>query len=199
MREVEWLSTAGIVKYQVEEHNLAPHFTHPHFRQESAMYREAFQGLLGMPEVVRIKIWDREATVLWSDDERLIGRRFPENPEVRQALAGQVSVALKTLRKAEQEYERERFARLAEIYVPIAAKPSGAIIGIVEVYKHPARLFADIRRMQIIVWGIALAGGVLLYVVLLPIVRRAHRKQLELEASLQEHAWSLDAAVQERS
>ena len=199
MSESEWANTAGIVTYQVAERNLAPYFVDPQIRQEPARYREAFQGLLGMPEVVRIKIWDREVTVLWSDDERLIGKRFPENPEVKQALAGQVAVTLKSLGKAEQAYEREQFTRLAEIYVPVRAKPSGEILGVIEVYKLPARLIANIRRMQIVVWGIALSGGICLYVMLLPIVRRAYRKQLELEARLREHAQHLEGLVEQRT
>ena len=199
MRDVEWLSTAEIVKYEVDENDLARYLTDPQLRLEPPRYREAFKRLLDLPEVVRIKIWDREATVLWSDDERLIGKRFPENAEVKQALAGQVSVALKTLQKKEQEYERERFTVLAEVYVPIASKTSGEIMGIVEVYKLPARLFAGIRRMQSIVWGIAILGGILLYVVLLPIVRRSYREQLKLEGSLREHARHLEEANRAKS
>ncbi|MEK6716716.1 MAG: hypothetical protein AABZ16_04415, partial [candidate division NC10 bacterium] len=172
MREAEWITTAEVVRFQVEEHQLASYLTDPARRQAPAGDRNAFQPLLSLREVVRIKLWDRDATILWSDDDRLIGRRFPENPEVRQALAGRASVAFKTLRKAEHEYQWEQFTKLAEIYVPIRSKTSGEILGVIEVYKLPARLFASIRRMRLVIWGIAVSGGVLLYVVLLPIVRR---------------------------
>jgi PAS domain S-box-containing protein len=195
VRRVEWLSTAEIAKYQVEEHNLFPYFTDLQLRREPARYREAFQSLLNLPEVVRIKIWDREATVIWSDDERLIGRRFPENREVRQALAGQVSTLLKTLHKTEHEYERDRFTQLAEVYVPIRSKPTGEVIGILEVYKLPARLFADIERMQVIVWAIVMSGGILLYLGLLPIVRRSYREQIASEEALREMNVALTNAM----
>ncbi len=117
---------------------------------------------------VTCKVWDRKATVLWSDDDRLIGRSFPDNAEVKQALAGRVAVELKSLRELEHKYGQERFARLAEIYVPVRANPSGEILGVIEVYKMPARQLVDIRRMRILVWGIVLAGWVLLNCGLLP-------------------------------
>jgi two-component system, NarL family, sensor kinase len=115
MREVEWLNTADVVKSQVVEHNLSPYFTDPQLRREPAAYREAFRGLLAMPEVVRIKIWDRDATVLWSDDERLIGKRFPENPELKEALAGEVAVELKSGGDLTQKYHWTQSAALAKI------------------------------------------------------------------------------------
>ncbi len=197
MLQSEWASTAEIVNYQVGEHALAPSLMDPKFRHEPAKYREAFKSLLGVPEVIRIKIWDRDATVLWSDDDRLIGKRFPENPEVQEALAGRLAAELKTLPKDEEEYRREQFTWLAEIYVPVRVQPSGEIIGAIEVYKQPSRLVAAIHGMRVTVWGIALFGGGVLYVVLLPIVRHAYRRQLELEARLQDRAENLEALVQE--
>jgi hypothetical protein len=199
LRETEWTDTAAIVTYELEKHNLISYWTDPQLHPEPARYGEAFEFLLGLPEVVRIKLWDREATVLWSDDDRLIGKRFPENQEVQQALAGRVAVGLKALPKTSPEYERDEFTRLAEIFVPVRAKPSGDIVGTIEVYKLPVRLFAGIRRIWGVIWGVAISGGILLYVVLLPIVRRSYHKRLELEARLQEYTHGLEAAVQERT
>jgi signal transduction histidine kinase len=189
----EWVNTAELATYELQEHDLAAHWNDPEFRRNPARYRDAFKGLLSLPEVVRITVWDRDATVLWADDSRLIGSRFPDNADVMRALGGQLAVTLKTLRKPEQAHERERFPRLAEIYVPVRARPSGEILGAIEVYKLPERLFAAIRRTQMVVWSIVLAGGGLLYVALLPVVRRVHRTQLDLEARLRDHASGLEA------
>ena len=182
MREMEWLSTADIVKYEVEGHNLIPDLIRMKGRRTPAGYRQALQSLEHLPEVVRIKVWDQKATILWSNDAQLIGRRFPNNLEVKQALGGRAAVELKGLHELEQKYGREEFARLAEIYVPVRAKPSGEILGVIEVYKAPARLLADIRRMRILVWGIVLAGGVLLNCGLLPWTRelKAAHQRLEI-------------------
>ena len=71
-----------------------------------------FRSLLAdLPEVTRIKVWDRNATVIWSDEPRLIGRRFPDNRDLQRALAGSVSVQIKNLKGREHAYERDRFER----------------------------------------------------------------------------------------
>jgi diguanylate cyclase (GGDEF)-like protein len=98
-----------------------------------------------------------------------------------EALAGKVAVELKSLLELEQKYGSERFTRLAEIYVPVRTKSSGEIIGVIEVYKLPARLVADIRRMRVLIWGIVLAGGLLLNLGLLPWTRELKAANQRLE------------------
>jgi len=51
LREMEWLGTAGIVRYELEEHNLISAFTRAKVRQEPAVYREGLQSLQHLPEV----------------------------------------------------------------------------------------------------------------------------------------------------
>ena len=199
LRESELTSVAEAVQFVLEGQNLASYMTDPQLREMSSRYHETFWHLLRLPEVVRMKVWDRQATVLWSDDDQLTGQRFPENPEVKQALAGRMVLTLKTQREAAGEREQTPITRLAEIFVPVRSKTSGEIVGAVEVDRRPERLLSDIRRMQGVVWSTAISGGVLLYVLLLPIVRRTYRTQLELEGKLREHAQGLEALVQERT
>jgi signal transduction histidine kinase/ActR/RegA family two-component response regulator len=151
-----------------------------------------------LPEIVRIKVWDRDATVLWSDDRKLIGQRFPDDEELQAGLAGKVSVEIKKLSKSEQADDRGRFSVLAEIYVPIFAKEGGGVIGAVEVYKAPVRLFAAIRRGRIVIWTISLVGGLALYLVLLPLVRQVYGRRVYEEA-LRTHAEGLERQVAERT
>jgi len=91
----------------------------------------------GLPEVVRIKVWSRNATVIWSDEPRLIGQRFPDDNELKEALAGEVTVEIKPLEGSEHAYERPSFTTLAEVYVPIISKTTGDVVGVVEIYKNP--------------------------------------------------------------
>ncbi len=182
MREEEWLSTAELVRYEAEAHNLIPNLTEPRVRRDGSGYPDALQGLALLPGLVRIKVWDRKATILWSDDDRLIGRHFPENLELQEALAGKVAVELRSLRELARKYGEERFPQLAEIYVPVRTKPWGETIGAIEVYKVPIRLVAGIRRMRALVWGIVLAGGLLLNLGLLPWTRELKASQQRLEA-----------------
>src|SRR5439155_263651 len=45
-----------------------------------------------MPEIVRVKIYDAGKRVVWSDEPRLLGEVFADNPELNAALAGLTTV-----------------------------------------------------------------------------------------------------------
>lgn len=182
----EWQVTAEIVRYQVRTLALERLFTDSELRHQPERVRAALAPLLSLPDVVRVKVWDTERAVVWSDDPRLIGKAFPENRELGRALGGTVSVEVKeTTVKPEHMYERERFATLAEIYVPIpsAANPA-RIVGVLEVYRVPTALFARIRSAQVAIWVICFAGGLLLYLSLFWIFLMSYRGQRRLEKSL---------------
>jgi signal transduction histidine kinase len=182
----EWKDTAGMVRYQIRAYHLEALFTDPALRADPERYRSSLGAFLNVPEVVKVKVWDREGAVIWATDPRIIGKRFPDNPELRTALAGDVSVQLKPLQKAEHVYERETFVQLAEVYVPIFARDApGTLIGVLEVYKTPYALYATIRGARLTVWGAVVMGGLLLYLSLFWIVRVASLSQRRLERSLE--------------
>src|SRR3989442_6682172 len=129
-----------------------------------------------MAEILRVKIYDAKMRVVWSDEARLVGQAFRDNPELSAALTGHTAVNLERLRKGENIYEPDQ-ANLVEVYVPIVFETSGRrVVGVVEAYKRPVRVFTNIRRGQMTVMTTALAGGTGLYVSLFWIVRRAARR-----------------------
>ena len=197
--EWEWENTAVLTQKQVELAGLDALFAAPQDRTTRERWgREIPRLFLGFPEIVRIKVWDREGTVLWSDDARLIGRRFPDNTDLRESLAGKITVQIKELVKSEQAFDRGQYPVLAEVYVPIHAKGTGQVIGVVEVYKTPVRLLATIRRGRILIWTISLAAGLALYLVLLPLVRRVYGREVYEEA-LRANAERLEREVAKRT
>ncbi len=183
MQESEWQTTAELVRYEAGDHGMERIFTDPAARLDRAGIRSALGALYRLPEVVRVKVWDREAVVIWAEDERLIGQSFADNPEMVLALRGQVSVQIKSRAKPENVQEHEFFPTLAEVYVPIFA-PQGprSVIGVLEVYKVPQRLYDDIRRSRNTIWATTGLGGLLLYLSLFWVVRISHRIQIRAEA-----------------
>ena len=195
----EWENTAALARREVERTGVDALLTAPRgVVAREASQREFARLLQGLPEVVRVKVWDRHATVLWSNEPRLIGQRFPDNDELNAALAGDVSVEMKTLAARENAYERGSFSVLAEVYVPIFSKTTGQVIGVIEVYKSPLRLLATIQRGRLVVWSISLAGALVLYLVLFPLVRQVYGRHVREEA-LRAHTARLEAQVTERT
>jgi signal transduction histidine kinase len=75
-------------------------------------------------DILRIKIWDRDGTILYSDDPRLIGDTFELEPaEVAIIDDGGTAAEVSDLNKAENKFERGN-GRLLEVYSQIWA-PGG--------------------------------------------------------------------------
>jgi signal transduction histidine kinase/CheY-like chemotaxis protein len=199
VQEWEWENTAALARREVELRGLDTLLAAPRRPPLDERTRQEFSRLMqGIPEVVRIKVWDRDAAVVWSDEPRLIGQRFADNEELQEALGGEVSVEIKQLERREHTYERPSYTTLAEVYVPIVSKTTGEVVGVVEVYKNPLRLLATIQRAHFVIWTLSLAGALILYVVLFPLVRQVYGRQVREEA-LQAHAADLETQVMVRT
>jgi signal transduction histidine kinase/CheY-like chemotaxis protein len=195
----EWENTAAFVRRDVEMADLAPLFAGPQGPQERERWgRELSRLFADFPEIVRVKVWDPNARVLWSDEERLIGQLFPDNGELRDALAGKISVKIKPLTGREHTYERREFATLAEVYVPIVSRQTGEVVGVVEVYKTPVRLFTTMRVGRFVIWTISIVGALTLYLMLVPLVRQAYGQEIR-ERTLQAYAGQLEQQVAQRT
>jgi signal transduction histidine kinase len=151
-----------------------------------------------MPTISRVKLYDADMRVVWSDELRLIGQRFEDNPHLIRALLGQAVVNLQSgQRKEENRYEGNEFAHLVEVYVPVVFPDSARVVGVVETYKVPTQVFASIRKGQITVIGAAGVGGTLLYLSLFWIVRRAGRRIDEQHRNIENRSLELARANEE--
>ncbi len=70
--------------------------------------------------LIRVKIWRRDGTILYSDESRLVGRRFPlESEELDTLRSGRRAVAgVSDLSEPENRFERPD-TRLLEVYAPL--------------------------------------------------------------------------------
>src|SRR5262245_3057333 len=94
--EWEWENTAALIRREVELGGLEGFFTEPPGPETAARWTDRITRLFaGLPEVVRVKIWDRNSSVIWSDEPQLVGQRFPDNDELKEALEGEVAVEIR--------------------------------------------------------------------------------------------------------
>jgi signal transduction histidine kinase len=138
----------------------------------------SFRHSAGMPDVLRANLYDRSKRVIWSSDPALIGRQFGSNDELDNALAGAVVVESKTADErlhGKAEYERlsQPDALFVEIYVPVVDVTDGRVIGAIEFYKNPRELMLMLRQLRLYIAIGGAAFGMLLFVVLFGLVRRA--------------------------
>ena len=186
--EWEWQNTAALVRREVQREGLQRIFSASADRASQERWGRALSATITtLPEVVRVKVWSREAEILWSDEPGLIGQRFAGNDELQGALAGEIEVEIK----------RRAFGTLAEVYVPIVGG-GGRVLGVIEVYKTPDRLQNTIRWSRIVIWAISVVGGAMFYLVLLPLLMQVYRRQVQDEM-LRQHAARLQEQVEHRT
>jgi two-component system, NtrC family, sensor histidine kinase HydH len=196
--EREWITTADYVRAQILSHLTPAVLADPETTEATERFERFFQQVATMPEVFRVKVYAADGTVLWSDETQLIGRRLGDNPHLNGALAGQTVVNMESgAGKAENVGERNVFARVVEVYVPITFPKASRVAGVVELYKMPQQVFASIRRSQVTAVATVLTCGLVLYLSLFWIVRRAARRIDEQHRSLEHRREELTRTNQE--
>jgi signal transduction histidine kinase len=194
----EWGTTADYIRTGILHHLSPDDFLQPNADASREHFEALYAQAVAMPEIVRVKLYDAGMRVVWSDEPRLIGERFADNSHLAKALTGQTVVNLEgEERKEENRYEGNEYARLVEVYVPVVLPGSSRVIGVVETYKLPTQVFASIRKAQLTVAGASAGGGVLLYLSLFWIVRRASRRIDEQHRNLENRGRELARANEE--
>src|SRR3712207_5076816 len=125
---------------------VAPAVTPELLRQDPAAVR-AMDRLVDQrvlrPPVVRVKLWDLDGRIVYSDDRRLIGRRFGMSRLERSSLeTGRVTARVTDLLGPEHRLDRE-LGPLMEVYAPLRA-PSGERL-IFETYQRYGAVTSSAR------------------------------------------------------
>jgi signal transduction histidine kinase len=146
---------------------------------------EFFNHIATMPDVIRANVFSLDRKIIWSSDATLIGRTFPDNPELEAALQGEIQTTVENDRwKPEHIFLAERRQAFVENYLPVRSR--GEVIGVVEVYKSPRTLFASLDDGLRLIWLCGIGGGAFLYAVMFWLVRRADRTIQAQQARLVE-------------
>ena len=147
--------------------------------------------------IVRVKIWDRTGTIVYSDEPRLIGSRYPLGAdETHTLLRGGVTADISDLRRPENRFERDQ-KKLLEVYLPVKT-PGGEPL-LFEAYLRYTSISASARRIWLAFGPAILAALILLELVQVPLAlrysRRLREAQEERERLLQR---ALEASDMER-
>jgi PAS domain S-box-containing protein len=150
-------------------------------------------------QVVRFMVYAADGRVLWSDDDALTDHHFGENAQVTAALRGE-TIAKVGKPGAEGHHSTLRgFPLVEEVYTPVRYQSNGQILGVIELYRAPATLFAVIDHGVVVVWLLGAAAGIVLYLTLITVARNCSRTQVRLEAELADYTRVLQARVDERT
>ncbi len=138
-------------------------------------------------DVVRVKIWASDGTILYSDDAQLIGMRYPLGPDEQVALTGPAAAAISNLTAPENVAERH-FGKLLEVYLGVRT-PSGRRL-LFETYQRYQSITESSNRLLVRSLPALLGGLLLLYLIQAPLAyllaRRLRQAQEQREQAFVE-------------
>jgi two-component system NarL family sensor kinase len=146
---------------------------------------------------VRVKLWDHDGTIVYSDEPRLIGQRFELEEDELEALAGKsIDAEVSDLQAPENRYERDRVA-LLEAYSGITTPTGNQLL--FETYFR----YDDVVQRSSQLWkgfAVITVGSILLVLALLApllwrMLRSLDRAREQRERLLQK---ALDSSSDER-
>jgi two-component system, NarL family, sensor kinase len=147
--------------------------------------------------IVRVKIWAKDGTIVYSDESRLIGTRYQLGADEQEVLRdGGVTAELSDLAAPENRYERS-FGELLEVYTSIAT-PDGTPL-LFETYQRYASVSQSGSDLLGVFAPVLIATLLAFAVLLVPIAwvlaRRVRQAQLDRERALER---ALDVRDRER-
>jgi two-component system NarL family sensor kinase len=147
--------------------------------------------------VVRLKIWSANGTIVYSDDRSLLRERYTLGSDERRALAGAQPVAEISNLTAPENRDERRFGKLLEVYLGVHTASGRPLL--FEIYQRYDAINASSKRMMSGALPALIAGLLLLYAVQAPLAyglaTRLRRARSDREQAL---ADALAASDQER-
>jgi signal transduction histidine kinase len=142
---------------------------------------EVEHSLLGR-EIVRVKIWNREGTIIVSDEKRLIGETYQMSDDLLAAFSGEVIYDVPDLSRPENEYERDLGA-LREYYVPVDSGSQGIEI-VFEIYELAEHVVVTVERIRFAIWvALGIGAAVLLVALVAAAITNAHAEKEQRDRS----------------
>jgi two-component system NarL family sensor kinase len=162
-----------------------------------AKLQAALSDYMSKSTLVRVKVWTRSGTIVYSDEPRLIGRTFSLDTEQRGAFSrDRTRAEVSDLNRPENQYERGQ-GRLLEAYRPVRT-PSGTPL-LFETYSPYTEVDARAGQLGRSFAAVTVSSLVLFAALLFPLlwhlIRRLRAAQRQRERLLER---AVEASVEER-
>ena len=149
------------------------------------------------PPVVRVKLWDLAGRIVYSDEHRLFGSRYPLPSDERSALiTGRSAADISQLNRPENRFERGH-GKLMEVYLGVRARTGQRLL--FETYQHYSSVTSSGRRLWHAFLPVLVGALVLLALLQIPLAwslaQRVRRAERDRSRALER---SIDAQQEER-
>jgi signal transduction histidine kinase len=119
-----------------------------------------------------MRIWSDDGRVVYSPDAALIGQRFPVDDHLAEAWAGEIVSGMDDLSGEENAWERARWSRLLEMYVPVRERGTDRIIAVAEFYLPPRDIDEQVAQARLTTWVLVTLAIIVSALLLWRVVKR---------------------------
>jgi len=174
-----------IVEAIAEQDPLMRHLEDRSVTADRARFERNFFALRRLSGVARLKIYNRNGQVVWSDYEKLIGAKIGDY-ELEEALHGRPVVVFNPEERTSHAAEGLPPGVLVEYYIPLVVQapetPRPEIAGVAAIYRSAADLKSTLNRGTLLLWLVTGVGGLTLYLALYGLFRSVYYRQRKAES-----------------
>jgi len=158
--------------------NVDVQFSHDDFETEDIKSSQirfgSFFDELQNPEIIGIKVWAEDTTILYSNNDQIIGSKFPENPRFQKAMQRETVTILRDY-DSKEKMTTTNVDQVLAVYVPISDEKE--VYGVIETYVDPTFLntsISDTTRTISLIIGIV----ILIIIIIIIINFQINKKQI---------------------
>ncbi|HTV67252.1 MAG TPA: sensor histidine kinase [Rhizobiaceae bacterium] len=138
------------------------------------------QGALGK-RLFSFRLWREDGTILYSNIDRLVGKRFPLSDDLKTAFSGKMVAEFDNPDDVESVSERASGKPLLEIYNPVLQPWSGEVVAVSEFYEIATDFEKSLAEAQLKSW-LAVASVTLCFFLLLSAIVFRGSRTIERQA-----------------
>ena len=155
--------------------------------------KKLFEGFQKIGDVFRIKVWNLNGIVIWSDRADIIGEDYSDNSHFIKARSGLIDYDLGEPHHDEDDFSsheknehtsEQTKERILEIYTPVVS--NNQVIGVLELYEADEDLYASIEESIRFVWYFMGITGLILYILQFFIFYQSYQKLRRINHQVRE-------------
>jgi signal transduction histidine kinase len=146
----------------------------------------SFQHLKKLTRAVRIKVFNHNKTIVWSDEPSLIGTGMTmHRDDLSRSMDGEARAVFDPARSRSNKLDKLPDGELIEFYVPLFLSRPGendVVDGVLSLYRSPQELNDTIQYGLYRLWLVTGTGGTILFYALYRLFRSVYQRQREVES-----------------
>ena len=146
-----------------------------------------------------LRLWSEDGQVVYSPNADLIGQRFPVDGHLAEAWAGEVATEMDDLSGEENAWERARWDRLLEMYIPVRERGTDRIIAVAEFYMPPKEIDQQVAEARLTTWALVTLAIVIAGVLLYGLVKRGSDTIVRQEVALSQQVGELTDLLEQNA